>query len=58
MIEALIGFACVFALALLRVPLAFAMGLVGFVGLGMLRGWAPSMANAAQVVMTPALLTP
>lgn len=50
MIEALIGFACVFALALLRVPLAFAMGLVGFVGLGMLRGWAPSMANAAQVV--------
>jgi tripartite ATP-independent transporter DctM subunit len=50
LIEALIGFACVFALALLRVPLAFAMGLVGFVGLGMLRGWAPSMANAAQVV--------
>lgn len=50
MTEALVGFACVFALALLRVPLAFAMGLVGFVGLGMLRGWAPSMANAAQVV--------
>ncbi|MEI6025847.1 MAG: TRAP transporter large permease [Betaproteobacteria bacterium] len=50
MIEALVGFACVFALALLRVPLAFAMGLVGFVGLGLLRGWAPSMANAAQVV--------
>jgi C4-dicarboxylate transporter DctM subunit len=37
-------------LALLRVPLAFAMGLVGFVGLGLLRGWAPTMANAAQVV--------
>ena len=50
MIEALIGFACVFALALMRVPLAFAMGLVGFVGLGVLRGWPPSMANAAQVV--------
>ena len=50
MIEALVGFACVFTLALLRVPLAFAMGLVGFVGLGVLRGWAPSMANAAQVV--------
>ena len=50
MSEALVGFACVFTLALLRVPLAFAMGLVGFVGLGVLRGWAPSMANAAQVV--------
>ncbi len=50
MIEALLGFAAVFALALLRVPLAFAMGLVGFVGLGLLRGWPPTMANAAQVV--------
>jgi C4-dicarboxylate transporter DctM subunit len=48
--DALIGFAAVFALALLRVPLAFAMGLVGFVGLGLLRGWSPTMANAAQVV--------
>ncbi len=50
MSEALIGFAAVFVLALLRIPLAFAMGLVGFVGLGLLRGWAPTMANAAQVV--------
>jgi len=50
MIEALIGFAAVFVLALLRVPLAFAMGLVGFVGLGVLRGWPATMANAAQVV--------
>jgi len=48
--DALIGFGCVFLLALLRVPLAFAMGLVGFVGLGLLRGWTPTMANAAQVV--------
>jgi tripartite ATP-independent transporter DctM subunit len=50
MSEALIGFAAVFLLALMRIPLAFAMGLVGFVGLGLLRGWAPTMANAAQVV--------
>ena len=50
MSEALIGFAAVFVLALMRIPLAFAMGLVGFVGLGLLRGWAPTMANAAQVV--------
>ena len=50
MTNALIGFVAVFALALLRIPLAFAMGLVGFIGLGLLRGWAPTMANAAQVV--------
>ena len=50
MIEALVGFGAVFLLALLRIPLAFAMGLVGFVGLGLLRGWPPTMANAAQVV--------
>ena len=50
MTEALVGFAAVFVLALLRIPLAFAMGAVGFVGLGLLRGWAPTMANAAQVV--------
>ena len=36
MIDALIGFGAVFLLALLRIPLAFAMGAVGFVGLGLL----------------------
>jgi tripartite ATP-independent transporter DctM subunit len=50
MIEALLGFAAIFALALLRVPLAFAMGVVGVVGLGLMRGWAPAFASAAQVV--------
>jgi C4-dicarboxylate transporter, DctM subunit len=50
MTAALLGFAAVFVLALLRMPLAFAMGSVGFVGLGLQRGWAPTMANAAQVV--------
>lgn len=50
MTEALLGFAAVFALALLRVPLAVAMGLVGFCGLGLLRGWGPTAASAAQVV--------
>jgi tripartite ATP-independent transporter DctM subunit len=50
MTAALIGFAAVFALALLRVPLAFAMGLVGVAGLGLLRGWGPTFASAAQVV--------
>ncbi|HSV53431.1 MAG TPA: TRAP transporter large permease [Burkholderiaceae bacterium] len=50
MSEALIGFACIFGLALLRVPLAFAMGLVGFAGIGLTRGWQPALASAAQVV--------
>jgi hypothetical protein len=31
-IEALVGFAGFLALAFMRVPLAFAMGIVGFVG--------------------------
>jgi C4-dicarboxylate transporter DctM subunit len=50
MIESLLGFAGVFALALLRVPLAFAMGFVGLVGLGLMRGWPASFASAAQVI--------
>ena len=50
MTDALLGFAAVFVLALLRVPLAFAMGLVGYAGLGLLRGWGPTAASAAQVV--------
>ncbi|HET8744962.1 MAG TPA: TRAP transporter large permease subunit, partial [Ramlibacter sp.] len=50
MTAALIGFAAIFLLALARVPLAFAMGLVGFAGIGLTRGWQPAMASAAQVV--------
>ena len=42
MIEALLGFGAIFALALLRVPLAFSMGLVGIVGIGVTRGWMPA----------------
>ena len=50
MTEALIGFVAIFALALLRVPLAFGMGLVGIVGIGLTRGWGPALASTAQVV--------
>jgi len=49
-IESLLGFAAIFALALLRVPLAFAMAIVGIVGVGLTRGWAPAFASAVQVV--------
>ncbi|HVE54943.1 MAG TPA: TRAP transporter large permease [Ramlibacter sp.] len=50
MTEALLGFAAIFVLALMRVPLAFAMGIVGFGGLWITRGWMPAMASASQVV--------
>lgn len=50
MIEALLGFLAIFVLALLRMPLAFAMALVGVVGIGLSRGWLPAMASTAQVV--------
>ena len=50
MTEALLGFVAIFALALIRVPLAFAMGGVGIVGIGLTRGWAPALASTAQVV--------
>ena len=42
MTESLIGFAAIFVLALLRVPLAFAMGVVGIVGMGVMRGCHPA----------------
>ena len=50
MIEALVGFGAIFALALMRVPLAFAMGLVGFGGIWATRGFDPALASTAQVV--------
>ena len=50
MIESLLGFAAIFTLALLRVPLAFAMGIVGVAGIGLTRGWMPALASTAQVV--------
>ncbi|HET6827872.1 MAG TPA: TRAP transporter large permease [Ramlibacter sp.] len=50
MTEALLGFAAIFALALMRVPLAFAMGLVGFAGIAATRGLQPALASTAQVV--------
>ncbi|MFM6995733.1 MAG: TRAP transporter large permease [Limnohabitans sp.] len=50
MTAALLGFLAIFVLALLRMPLAFGMGLVGFVGVGLTRGWDASLAGVAQVV--------
>jgi tripartite ATP-independent transporter DctM subunit len=49
-IETLIGFAAIFVLALLRVPLAISMGVVGLAGITHVRGWEPALASTAQVV--------
>jgi energy-coupling factor transporter transmembrane protein EcfT len=38
---ALIGFAVLLILVFLRLPIAFAMGIVGFAGFGLLTGWKP-----------------
>ena len=50
MTEALLGFAAIFIMALLRMPLAFAMAIVGVVGIGLTRSWPAAFASAAQVV--------
>jgi C4-dicarboxylate transporter, DctM subunit len=50
MIESLLGFLAIFVLALLRLPLAFAMGAVGIAGIAYTRGFQPALASAAQVV--------
>ena len=50
MTEGLVGLFVMLALAMLRVPIAFAMALVGFVGLGIMRGWAPAMAGVTSTL--------
>jgi tripartite ATP-independent transporter DctM subunit len=49
MTEALIGFAAFLLLALLRVPMAFAMGIVGFFGVAYKLSFAAASAMIAQV---------
>jgi C4-dicarboxylate transporter, DctM subunit len=49
-IESLLGFLGIFILAAFRVPLAIAMGLVGVVGMGLIRSWPASLASTATVV--------
>ena len=47
MTEALIGFAGMFLLMFLRVPIAFSMGAVGFIGVGLMRSWPAAVSNTA-----------
>lgn len=48
--EALLGFAAMFVLTLLRIPIAFSMAIVGFVGLGLIKNWNASLASATAVI--------
>ncbi|NYT66708.1 TRAP transporter large permease [Alcaligenaceae bacterium] len=50
MIEALIGFAAMLILIFLRVPVAFSMVLVGFIGVGLMRNWPSAYAMTGAVV--------
>src|SRR5246127_5475589 len=48
---AVIGFVCLFALMLLRVPVGMAMGLVGITGFGYLTGFGPALKLVGQTTM-------
>jgi tripartite ATP-independent transporter DctM subunit len=48
--EALLGLLAMFVLSAIRVPIAFAMGIVGFFGLALLRGWNPALASAGTLM--------
>lgn len=50
MTEAFLGFLAVFTMAFMRIPLAVAMTISGFVGMGLMRGWSPAMASTSQVI--------
>ena len=47
----LIGFVVVLVLSFLRLPIAFAMGLVGFVGTASLLGWSASLSLTGRLVL-------
>jgi len=50
MTEGLVGLGAILVLSLLRVPIAFAMGIVGFVGLGLTRGWPAALASVVTTI--------
>ncbi len=52
MTGALIGFAFVLLMVFVRVPIAVAMGVVGFVGFALIRDWGPSLALVGLTART------
>jgi len=57
MVEAMLGFAGIFLLMLLRVPIAFAMGAAGFVGMGLIRSWPAAVSSTATEFLDIAAYT-
>ncbi len=55
MVESLIGLAAVLILALLRLPIAFAMGIVGFVGFALKVSWHASFIQVGHIASDTAL---
>ena len=51
MIESIIGFGALFALAFLGVPLGFALLIVGLIGFAFLRGLTPAVAMSGQQIV-------
>lgn len=50
MTEALVGFAAIFVLSFLRVPLGIAMSLAGLFGIALIRGWVPALGSVQLLV--------
>ncbi len=50
MLASLLGFLAVFALMFMRIPIALAMGIVGFFGLALLRSWDASLISTLSVI--------
>ena len=57
MIEALLGFAAMFALMIFRVPIAISMGVVGLVGIGLVRSWPAAIASTTTEILDVAKYT-
>jgi C4-dicarboxylate transporter, DctM subunit len=55
MFESFIGLAAVLILALFRLPIAFAMGLVGFIGFGLQVSWFASLTQIGHIASDAAL---
>ncbi|MCC6008812.1 MAG: TRAP transporter large permease [Rhodobacteraceae bacterium] len=52
MFEAAIGFAALLVLIFLRIPVAFAMMVVGIIGFGLIVDWRPAMISAAEAALS------
>jgi C4-dicarboxylate transporter, DctM subunit len=56
-LEACLGFLAMFALMALRVPIAFSMGIVGFVGIGLMRSWPAALSSSSTEMLDIAKYT-